>query len=134
MVPSPVLGALVRLEQALTECAPAPSPVLEQLLLLRATVEEWSLGAAARLVAPRHGRWVRTPTGAFVDLGRRRALRRLVARLVEASVEEPGRALPVSELLQAGWPDERLDGHSGLNRLYVALTRLRSLGLGEILL
>ena len=41
--------------------------------------------------------------------------------------------LTIHDLIAAGWPGETPIGDSGQNRCYVALHRLRSLGLREII-
>lgn len=45
----------------------------------------------------------------------------------------PGVPVPMQELLAAGWPGERMQAGAGENRLYVAMSALRNLGVGEIL-
>jgi hypothetical protein len=39
----------------------------------------------------------------------------------------------VPELLEAGWPGERVLPDAGANRVYVALATLRKMGLKEVL-
>jgi hypothetical protein len=68
-----------------------------------------------------------------VDLSRRAALRRLFGRLVAHAAAAPGAGLSDEELVQAGWPDEKLRWDAALNRLRVAVTALRKLGLEKIL-
>jgi hypothetical protein len=132
-MPESVLGALARLELALHEWEPMPEDVSTRLEALRASLQRWPNGAQLTVLAPSHGRWVRTAGGIHIDLSRRRALRRLVGALIDARIHRPGQPLKSDELISAGWPDERLVGEVSLNRLYVALTRLRQLGLMDIL-
>ncbi len=54
-------------------------------------------------------------------------------RIVTARLTTPGRALSADELVAAGWPDERLRPDSARNRLQVALSTLRKLGLRPLL-
>jgi hypothetical protein len=45
----------------------------------------------------------------------------------------PGRPVPVDALLDAGWPGESPLPEAAMNRLYVAMNRLRHLGLRDVL-
>jgi hypothetical protein len=109
---------------------------------------EWAAGVIAaepnRLPdAPRHGdtrqillghdgEWLETPNGMRHSLGRRRPLRRLLLALARAHARGAP-ALSVDELLEAGWPGERPLPEAGSNRVWVAISTLRKLGLGEML-
>ncbi|MEM9692629.1 MAG: hypothetical protein AAGA56_08795 [Myxococcota bacterium] len=70
--------------------------------------------------------------GQRIGLRARPLLWRLIMRLVEARQRGEG-ALSVWQLMEAGWPDERIEPQSGLARVYVALSTLRKLGLEEVL-
>ncbi len=72
------------------------------------------------------------PDGAEVELASRLTLWRLVHALAEA--RGAGQALDPHALIEAGWPGESPTGASGLNRVKVALSTLRKLGLREILI
>jgi len=80
-----------------------------------------SMGAQARVVHL---------DGVALDFSRRGPLRRVLLALVAAR----GRGLGVAELLAAGWPGERPSPRSGQARVYMAVRRLRSLGLDGVLL
>jgi hypothetical protein len=80
------------------------------------------------------GRWFQPPGGGRINLGRRGAVRRVLLRLVEQRVGAPGVGLAVEDIIQAGWPGERIQHESGLARAYVTIQRLRALGLKEVLL
>jgi len=43
--------------------------------------------------------------------------------------EDPGAGLSLDDLLEIGWPGERVVPSAGANRVYVALTTLRNMGL-----
>lgn len=58
--------------------------------------------------------------------------RAVLNALLDAHQRHPGKAMSVDELIDAAWPGEALVGDSGPNRLRVAVSRLRKLGLGEI--
>ncbi|MBX3188559.1 MAG: AAA family ATPase [Labilithrix sp.] len=67
-----------------------------------------------------------------VDFGRRGPLRRILLALAERR-RAPDRALSVAETLAVGWPGERMRHESGAARVYMAIRRLRMLGLEPIL-
>ncbi len=78
------------------------------------------------------GLWFEPPGGEPVDLTRRHALGRVVQALARARLETPGLALSSASLAAAGWPDEKSLPSSMANRLYVALSTLRKLGLDSL--
>ena len=45
----------------------------------------------------------------------------------------PGAAVSVYDLLESGWPGENVSPEAGAHRVYVAISRLRQLGLGDVL-
>ena len=71
--------------------------------------------------------WIEGPGGERNRLGR--PLRRILLALVRNQGIE-GR-LTVWDLLEAGWPGEQPTVEAGTNRVYVALTRLRGMGLRD---
>jgi hypothetical protein len=81
----------------------------------------------------RNGEWLETPNGMRHALGARRPLRRLLLALAEAHRDRAGASLSVAELLQVGWPGEDPLPEAGNNRVYVAISTLRKLGLGDLL-
>ncbi|MBL8957956.1 MAG: hypothetical protein JNK82_44685, partial [Myxococcaceae bacterium] len=74
------------------------------------------------------------PTGHGVDLSRRGTLRRVLLALANTHSAAPGTVLGVDSLLAAGWPGQRMLHESGLARVYMAVRRLRALGLEGVLL
>jgi tetratricopeptide (TPR) repeat protein len=90
--------------------------------------------ARARLSVAESGRWFRRPDGETVNLQRRQALRLVLRRLAEAHRESPGVALTPLQILEAGWPGERVRPEAGLLRVYNALSTLRRMGLRDCLL
>ena len=74
--------------------------------------------------------WVAGPDGARQRLGR--AHRRIVLALVARRDADPDTALTIWDLLEVGWPGERPLAEAGANRVYVALTRLRAMGLRDV--
>jgi len=77
--------------------------------------------------------WFRAPGAERRDLSRRHTLRRMVEAFVARRVERPGDPLTVDELLAAGWPGEQVLPFAGRNRVHVALTTLRGLGLRALI-
>ncbi|MCB9600673.1 MAG: AAA family ATPase [Sandaracinus sp.] len=73
------------------------------------------------------------PDGTHVELANRLVLWRLVAALLVLRETSPGEPLSIEAAIDAGWPGERMTGDSGTNRLKVALSTLRKLGLRELL-
>lgn len=85
----------------------------------------------AVLVAP-DGGWVEVGSaGERRKLGR--ANQQILYTLMLAHRHEPGRAIGVWQLLEAGWPGEDPIPEAGANRVYVAIARLRQLGLRHVL-
>lgn len=70
----------------------------------------------------------RPPNGQWVDLSRRKPLRRVLAALVATTTE-----LATDDLLRAGWPGEHVSPQAGSARVHVAIATLRRLGLGGLL-
>jgi predicted ATPase len=68
-----------------------------------------------------------------VDFARRGPLRRILVALAEVRCASPGRAMSVAEIRAAGWPDEKMLHESATARVYMAVRRLRALGLDAIL-
>lgn len=87
--------------------------------------------AAARpaLVVGPEGKWMRPPGKDPQDFRRRRSLRLILVALTQRHREVPGAGISLEGLLAAGWPGERVVPTAGANRVYVALTTLRKLGL-----
>lgn len=127
-------------ERASIEEAIATSNRIRQLLgawpdadAFRAAIAE-ILAEDPRLAA--RATWRVASDGAFVERAGARTevpgrgpLRRLVVALCAARVERPGAGLDVAELFAAGWPGERASARSARNRVHVAVSTLRKLGL-----
>lgn len=90
--------------------------------------------ASAELRVGPLARWIKLPGKPPLDLRRRKAMRLILDRLVHEHRERPGAGLPLEALLEAGWPGEKVMPSAGANRVYVALTSLRKLGLRTVLL
>lgn len=68
-----------------------------------------------------------------VDLSRRAPLQRILRALALRRIEAPGAPLDLGEIIGAGWPGERIAERAANNRVHVALTTLRKLGLRDML-
>jgi hypothetical protein len=80
-------------------------------------------------------RWFQVAGAEPQDLRRRRPLRAIVRALAIRHAEGRGTALSLEDLLAIGWPGERVIPCAGANRVYVALTTLRNMGLrGRLIL
>ncbi len=90
---------------------------------------EPSGGGGAALVVGPEARWFRREDGEPVSLLKARGARLVLAELLRRRVETPGVALSLDALFEAGWPGERVQRKAAANRVYVALTKLRNLGL-----
>lgn len=100
---------------------------------------EASKASAARrkspsaLVVHPDGRWFRAPgAAAITDLGKRASLMRLLRAFVERRAAG-GDELAVTELLEAGWPGERVLAEAGQERVYTAIATLRRMGLRNVI-
>jgi predicted ATPase len=89
---------------------------------------EASRAPEARLRAPASGQWFELE--ARVDLGRRKALRLVFARLLRERTRGDA-SVGWDVLLEAGWPNERVRAEAGQHRVRVAVLTLRKLGLGR---
>lgn len=88
------------------------------------------LARGATLTVDPDGRGFQWSDGEHVDLTRRKALRGILAALAD---RHGGGELTLDELLDAGWPGEKMTVESGNRRVYVTVNRLRELGLGDAL-
>ncbi len=86
------------------------------------------LPTEALLVGP-EASWFRPLGGRLEDLRKYGAARRILQALIEQRRSADGRELSIDSLRDAGWPGERIDHHSGANRVHVALADLRKRGL-----
>ena len=79
------------------------------------------------------GRAFRVSSGPIVELPRRSTMRRVIVALAQVREESPGRALSVQQLVEKGWPDERILSKAAAARVHVMVSRLRQLGLETVL-
>ncbi len=100
--------------------------------LERSIVAQPFVLAGAPLTVGWRGQWMEVD-GARADLRRRVPLRRILWDLALRRLTEPGRAVPAEELIDSGWPEERILPDAAIHRLHVALSTLRRLGLRDLL-
>jgi len=77
--------------------------------------------------------WARINDQEPVSLVRKRLLRPLLSSLVAGLRNHPGIPVTTATLLNAGWPHDRIDSAKLRERLYVAISALRKLGLDPVL-
>ncbi len=87
-----------------------------------------ALGHGAIVLSP-EDHALTLPDGVAVDLRTRDILWRLVEAFASARLERPGAPLDVDTLIEAGWPGEKVLPGAAPNRVKVALSTLRKLGL-----
>jgi predicted ATPase len=90
--------------------------------------------ARTGLLVAADGHWFQPPRGPRVALGNRATLARILARLARERQGAPGRALSTFDLVEAGWPNERMAARSATGRVHVAVATLRRLGLAKVLM
>ncbi len=87
-----------------------------------------------RMAATPDAASVTLPNGMRVDLSRHGVPRQLFVALMEARVRDASDGgMSIAQLVAAAWPGERMSIASGTNRVHVALSKLRQLGLRDII-
>lgn len=81
----------------------------------------------------RDGEYFTISGGARVDLSTKGPLRRIFRAIVTAHRTSPSRGLTVSEVFDAGWFGEKADPEAVAGRVYSAISKLRRMGLGDVL-
>ena len=90
-------------------------------------------GSADGWIVALDGTEVVTPEGETFNLSRRRAMRLILAKLVEQRRSSPGESLSAVDLMDFGWPGQTLQAEAGFNRVYVTMASLRKQGLKDLL-
>jgi len=94
--------------------------------------ERTIVAVQGELTVTTDGSMLALPDGTRVKLETRPALRALLLALVHHRTSSPGASMPTSELVARGWPNERMKPKAGADRLYMAMSRLRQLGLRDL--
>lgn len=125
----PWFGDLLTL---VAEHGASPPPVRDveplTMRLARAVAAARGEARPARYVLADDGRQLIDPSGRRIELGRRRA----VARILQALAAAAPAAMSVHDLFTAAWPDQQASHESARNRVYVSLSTLRKLGAGGV--
>lgn len=100
---------------------------------ISAPIAEAPSSSSGAYVFARSGKWFTVASGERVSLHRREVLGRVLSALIRARDEHPGRVISVESLIANAWQGERFIDGSGENRLHVALTNLRQIGLRPII-
>lgn len=72
--------------------------------------------------------------GPRIDLSTRGPLRRIFCAIVKAHRDAPRRGLTVNEIFDAGWFGEHAEPEALAGRVYSAISKLRRMGLGEVVM
>jgi tetratricopeptide (TPR) repeat protein len=80
------------------------------------------------------GKWFAPPGGERVAVEHRPTLARFIAQLLSAHRERPGQPLTIAQLAETVWPGEKMLQVAAKNRVHVAVSSLRKLGLAALLL
>jgi hypothetical protein len=85
------------------------------------------------VVVDPEGQWIIAADGTKTSLARKATLRKILRRLIEARFTTPGEPVRSEELIELGWPEEQIAHAPAMNRLRVAIARLRGAGLEAML-
>lgn len=86
------------------------------------------------VVIHREGRWIKLSSGTFIDMKAHRALSNIVLGLAAERIAVPNSAISAEKLVEIGWPGESILPKAARNRLSVALSTLRKLGLADAII
>jgi hypothetical protein len=115
------------------------SPATVSVRLVQMAVHPRLGGAPAAAGPPRRlwvgpdGTWFQVSDRSRVDLARRGAHRRVLARLLVQRLAAPGSALAWTILCESGWPGARLPAEAAFGRVRTLIYELRKLGLEGII-
>lgn len=126
------LPARLRALAALRDSCPLFDHARISLQLCAVSAQAGVASARALLVGP-DAAYFELPQSGRVSLQGRAAPRKLLAALVARRLSHPGAPVAIGALIEAAWPGEKMSPAAQRNRLHVALSALRSLGLREVL-
>jgi hypothetical protein len=86
-------------------------------------VSAWRVASDGSFIERSSGERVVVPSGG--------PLTRILVALADARLARPGAGLDVAAIFSAGWPHERASARSARNRVHVAVSTLRKLGLAS---
>lgn len=99
--------------------------------ILTSAIESFAPAPGVLAIGP-GAKWLRPSGGEWIDLRRRHPLRRVLRSLVGTRLFSM-RPLDLEALREAAWPGEKIKPEAASNRVYVALTTLRKLGIADSL-
>jgi len=80
----------------------------------------------------RDGAWFKIGHEPRIELDHRRSLKAMLGALIQKKEESSGRGgMSWEDLFRVGWPGERVQARAGASRVYVAVSTLRKMGLGD---
>lgn len=115
----------------------ASTPGIHRRRLRPCTPGPWRLDGVTAETAERDahvGAWFKASQGKVVQLEKTRLLRVLLVTLVDSHEREPRAIVSRETMISALWPGESMSDRSADNRLNVAITKLRQLGLEKLVL
>jgi predicted ATPase len=123
----------IRAERIRIGGRPDARPAAEERISAAALAHLLDEGAPAigALLVDADGAFFQCPGEDRVDCRQRPVLRRMLATLATNSEEREPRLVSFAELVRAAWPGERGSESSHKNRVHVALSTLRRLGLRD---
>jgi hypothetical protein len=95
--------------------------------------QRFAVAAQPSVLVCEDGTFLTFSDGRSINLARRKTLQRLLSALAHQRAAHPEVELSVASLIEAGWPGQRLLRGAAQNRLYVGLSTLRNLGLGDLI-
>ncbi len=101
---------------------------------LVATLVSEPASSANEIVIGASGRSLRLPSGQSHDLTRHGPTRKVLWSLGVARQASPGASMSTLDLVDAGWPGEKMKHQAATLRVYTTVRRLRALGLSDVLL
>jgi len=87
-----------------------------------------------RLQLEKNGRKFRVNQDAIQDISRRQALRKILVYLAEQQKGAEQVSVSVHDVIEAGWPDEKILHDAALTRVYTTMNRMRAMGLDDIII
>jgi len=100
----------------------------------RGSAAAGSAAPANAITVGAEGRSLLLPNGTRHELARHGPVRRVLLALAIARRERPGVAMSTLDVVEAGWPGEKMRHEAATLRVYTTVRRLRALGLGDVLL
>lgn len=97
--------------------------------LVRTLIDEQVATSDSATIVGFEGRTIRLPSGELHDLRRHGPVRKMLWALATARHRQPGVAMSTLDLVEAGWPGEKMKHEAATLRVYTTIRRLRLLGL-----